>query len=104
MSQSPPTNMDELNARFMQNHSITGFGPAIAISVPCPLCAAAGWAEHKLLEMQEVLSKEHTCKECGRSFKMIFDEQPHSTSFEIVQTAGDDQPEWFPLKIRRVDA
>lgn len=99
----PPTNYQEYLERTGKHTHISGYGLDVTSHYPCPFCGAPGWASHKLMEIKEVMSKEHTCSECGRSAKLIFTEEPGSTSFELVQTGGDDPADWFTHNPRRID-
>ena len=97
-----PNSKEEYLARFYLNQRIEGFGLETTMVYPCPFCAAPDWAKHKILEMEEVMAREQHCGECGRSSKMIFKRDANGVSFEVVQTGGPDQPDWFEPKMRRV--
>jgi hypothetical protein len=93
----------EYEAKFTRNQSISGYGLDVTMHMPCPFCATTGWMVYKILEMEEVSSREHVCSECGRGARMIYTHSGSSTSFEVVQTRGDDPPDYLP-RMRRVPA
>ena len=99
-----PTNTTEYLRRFFLSQKIEGYGLDTTIHMPCPFCAAPDWLVHKLICTHEALESGATCKECERSAKAVFTETKASgvTAFEMVQTAGPDQPEWLQPKMRRV--
>lgn len=96
-----PSNAAEYLERFNKNQRIEGFGLETTCITPCPFCAAPDFARWKVLEVEDAMQKETTCRECGRSAKAIFTRTPSSVAFEIVQTGGPDQPEWLTPKMRR---
>lgn len=100
---SQPNSREEYDARFAANNRIEGYGLDTSPVYPCPFCAASDWARHRLLEMEAVMARPHTCGECGRSAKMVFVRESQGVSFEVVQTGGPDQPEWLQPRMRRVD-
>jgi len=97
-----PTNMDEYNQRFKDNMKIEGFGLDVTQVFPCPFCAAPDWMTTKIIEVEQEMQKEHTCSECGRSAKSIVVRDDSGIRFNIVQTGGDDQPDWFEPKMQRI--
>ena len=105
MSNTPKT-YEEYLTRTNENTVISGFGLDVATEYPRPFCAAPHWAKSPLMETEKVLSQPHTCEECGRSEKFIFvhEDGGATTRFELVQTGGDDQPDYFAVKSRRVEA
>lgn len=99
-----PTNKDEYLARFYANQGAEGWGLETASVIPCPFCAAPRWMVAKILEIEEAMQRSHHCGECGRSAKSILTHHHGGgKSFEVVQTGGPDQPDWFEPKMRRVD-
>lgn len=99
---SQPNSMAEYSERFHNNNKIEGYGTAVKTIAPCPFCAASDWLCMPILDVEGALKKGATCKECGRSAKAIFKYENGDKSFEIVQTGGDDPPEWLQPKMRRV--
>lgn len=97
-----PNNLEEYQQRFASNQGAEGWGVDVKAVFPCPFCAAPRWAVVAILQMESVLTKPHHCGECGRSAKAIFNRTAAGVSFEIVQTGGDDQPDWLTPKMRRV--
>lgn len=97
-----PNSKEEYLARFQSSRRIEGFGLDATIVYPCPFCAAPDWAKHKLLEIEEVMSKPHHCGECERSARLDLVRTATGVSFEVVQCGGPDQPDWLEPKMRRV--
>jgi len=98
-----PKNAEEYIHRFHENSKVEGYGMDTAMSVACPFCAAPEFMMYRILDVHEEMTKEHTCKECGRSSKAVFTtDRPGTISFEMVQTGGPDQPEWLVPHMRRV--
>ena len=81
---------------FPESQKISGYGMDVTVHMPCPFCAAPEWMIFKILEQEEVSSKEHVCKECTRGARMIYTHDGPSTSFEVVQTQGPDSPDFVP--------
>lgn len=104
MSEAPKT-YDEYLGRTHKNTVISGMGLDVATEYPCPFCAAPHWVKSKLMETEKVLAQPHKCEECGRSAKFIFKQEDSgaTTMFELVQTGGDDLPDYFQVKPRRVE-
>lgn len=98
-----PTSMEELNALTTANVGYEGFGPKTTLVMPCPFCAAPGSLRSRVLHAEEDMGKGGDCQTCGRSWRAEFTRQAGGTAFEIVQTGGDDPPDWFQPKMRRVD-
>lgn len=96
-----PTNKEEYLARFHMNQRIEGFGLDTTTHLPCPFCAAAGFMVLPVTSTHEALDAGATCKECGRSARGLITRTPTQTTMEMVQTGGDDPPDWTP-KMRRV--
>lgn len=99
---SEPKDYQEYLDRFSVNNGYEGFGFDTKMRMPCPFCAAPDWLHVLILDAEKHYAKGATCKECGRSARAIFTHAPGSTTFEFVQTAGPDQPDWLPQKMRRV--
>lgn len=94
--------LDEYNKKFESNTRYSGHGFETRLHMPCPGCAEPDWLSYRILEVEDALAKGATCKHCGRGFKAVFEANPHSKSFRLVQTCGADLPEFLP-KIERVD-
>lgn len=97
-----PTSVAEYTAAYHDNTRITGTGLDTTTHFPCPFCAAPDFMSAKILDTQSAMEQDSTCTVCGRSGKSIFTNSPGQTSFEFVQTGGDDLPDWFIPKMRRV--
>jgi hypothetical protein len=81
-----PSNREEYNARF---HAKRGDRRLRS--------------RHRVIEVEERLSRPHHCGGCGRSAKMVVERSGSALMFEFVQTGGDPQPDWLVPKMRRVD-
>lgn len=101
---SQPKNHDEYLARFYLNRKVSGFGPlSVTVSCPCPFCSAADFMIFAVIDTEEAMAEGATCKECGRGAKAVLSSPAGGgKQFEIVQTSGDDQPEWLKPKMRRI--
>lgn len=98
-----PANEQEYLKLYQQNHKIDGFGIGNVYNhFPCPFCAAPDWMVTELLQVEAEMQKDHICKNCGRSAKAIVTRTSKGVSFEVVQTGGDDPPDWLTPKMRRV--
>jgi hypothetical protein len=84
-----------------RNATIGGSGLDTYMEPACPFCAAPKFARWSIMDMEGTASKETTCKNCGRSAKLIFTRERDNVSFEVVQTGGPDQPDWLQPKMRR---
>lgn len=99
-----PRNMDELAKLTTENTKITGYGAKTTMISPCPFCAYPNFMRWPILDMREVASKGAVCFRCKRGARLVFEDYPDGgAGFEIVQTEGPDQPEWFQPKMRRVE-
>jgi len=95
-----PKTLDELNTKVRTNMKHFGSGLDAGMELPCGFCGESGLCSYKVMEMEEVCSKEYVCKACGRGMKLIFSQDQNGVSFEMVQTRGEDPPPYMP-KIRR---
>lgn len=98
-----PQNMEEYRERFAKNEAIEGEGLETRTRMPCPFCGAPDFMVHRVIDSEIHFAKGATCKECGRSAKMVIESTEKGTIFELVQTGGDDPPEWLIPKMRRVE-
>lgn len=100
-----PTNAEEYAERFRENQVMTGFGGGVEVHSPCPFCAAADWQIFKIVSMEDDTALPVTCAECGRTAQILYTHKlDGGVHFEVVQTGGDDPPEWLPgPPMRRVD-
>jgi hypothetical protein len=101
---TPPQNVDEYLGRFRANERCFGYGLDVSMGMPCPFCAAPDFVVYRVVDVESAMNKGATCKECGRSARALFTHDGPSTSFEIVQTGGDDPPDWLTPKMRRHEA
>lgn len=96
MPDEAPTNMEELHARQLRNSQAEGFGAETAQGLACPFCGAIGFMKLRVVAVEEDMQKPATCSECGRSAR--FDVERLGSGgvrFRIMQTGGDDVPEWY---------
>lgn len=99
----PPRNLVQLNARLLYNQEVTGYGAETATHMPCPFCAARDWKIIRITDVDQVeMQRDSACRECGRSAKFVVTRSDTGVTAEMVQTGGDDPPDWFDLKPRRV--
>lgn len=96
-----PPDIVTYNQKFTENTKLSGYGADVRMHWPCPFCAAPDFVEFRILEQMEVTSTVHTCVWCGRGARIIYTIQDGNTSFEIVQTGGEDPPDYLP-PMRRV--
>ncbi len=106
---APPRDAAEYQARFHANSQVGGYGLEVHQHMPCPFCAAPGWATWYIAgelagkpSLDDQMRAESTCSECGRSGKAIVIRDAHGVSAEFVQTGGDDPPTWLTPPPRRV--
>lgn len=100
-----PKNFAEYTERTNINTRITGQGIGnVYTHQPCFFCGAPDFMCYEIMQVEKVMSEGATCKECGRSCKAIFKHDRGSTAFEVVQTGGPEQPDYFTHKMRRVDS
>lgn len=99
---SRPNSQEELEQRFAANQKISGHGLDTTMHLPCPFCAAPDFIVYKILDSEDALVNGAKCGECGRGAAIEFSvNTPSNKQFELVQTEGDDQPDWLTPKIRR---
>lgn len=100
-----PTSMEEFASKALANSRVSGFGVmGVKQHLACPGCAEPDWKSYLVIEARERMAEEAKCAACGRSFKVLFDNpEPGRTVFEFVQTGGDDLPDWYEPKIRRLE-
>ncbi len=98
-----PKTQAEYNAKCIHNSRASGWGLETKQHFPCPGCAEPDWKVARIIDVETDLATDTTCQHCGRSFKVLMDRQnPNSLQFEFVQTGGDDLPEWYYPKMRRI--
>jgi len=103
MKDKMPTTTEEYLERYYLNNTLTGLGIETTMHMPCPFCAAKDFMVYGILEAIKVMSAGATCQECQRSAKVIISGAPGQPRYiEVVQTGGQDQPEWIKPKMRRV--
>lgn len=89
-----PENFETYNALMCQRATVSGFGiDGVTQHFPCPFCAAEDWLVVKLIDFAQ--DHEETCSACGRSARLVYSKTPDSSSMQVVQTGGDDPPEWL---------
>lgn len=95
---SDPADYQAYMARFAENHKIEGEGFDTTMRVPCPFCCAPDFQVYRILEAKEEMVKDSTCKECGRSGKIVLTEETGgNTTLELVQTGGEPPPPYLPV-------
>lgn len=98
-----PVDHEAYMLKFNENYKIEGFGLNVQVSYPCPACSSPDYLVAPILGTEAEMKKNHICGVCERSFTCIFHvNTPEETRFEIVQTGGDNMPDYLP-QMRRVD-
>lgn len=98
-----PGSIDDLNERIKRNQRITGFGiQGTKIWLACPFCGAPDFMCYTLPTMERVMDAGAKCPECKRGMRTILQRDAGGTRMEFVQTDGDDLPNWYQPKMRRV--
>ena len=98
-----PKTKEEYEKRFKSNQRIFGAGVDTGMEIPCMFCGAPKFMIYTIIEVESVMTKEHTCKECGRSAKFVITTLiGGGKTIEPVQTGGDDAPGYLQPPIRRV--
>lgn len=97
----PPKDLPEYQKRFAAAQSVSGSGLDTTMHMPCPFCAYPNWSNYRIVDTETAMAEERVCQKCGRGAKALFTREGEGVSFEIVQTRGDDIPDFLP-KIRRV--
>lgn len=98
----PPSSVEEYERLSMANLRYEGYGFDTTMVMPCPFCAAPDFHTVLLINSHEELAREATCAHCGRSARMLLTSSGGATTGELVQTGGDDPPEWMAPWPRRV--
>lgn len=102
MSRIPDApDLETYNRLQVERYECFGFGAEVGIRVACPFCCHPNFREWKVLSVEKDMTEEAVCSNCGRGAKAILDKTPGCTSFEFVQTCGDDPPPYMP-PMRRV--
>jgi hypothetical protein len=84
--------------RYEANVRYEGYGLATTVAFPCPFCAEPGFSRALLLEVIEVVQREHVCRVCGRGAIALLVDVPGLKKFEFVQTRGDDPPPYVAMR------
>lgn len=93
---------DEYERLVTANTKIEGYGLDVTMHLPCPFCAAPDFMLYKVIDANDALRAGAVCKSCGRGMKGIVQESSAETTIEMVQTCGNDPPEFLP-PMRRVN-
>ena len=106
MAKSDPKDFDSYVKKFHKNQKVTGAGiEGVRTHIPCAFCAEEDFWVLSVLDANEEMKQNTTCKHCGRSGKMVYHvDTPNSKEFEFMQTGGEDPPVWLDPKPRRIDA
>lgn len=99
---NPPGSVEEYERLSTANLRYEGHGFDTTMVIPCPFCAAPDFHRVLIINSHEDLSREATCVHCGRSARMLITAAPGVTSGELVQTGGEDPPEWMQPWPRRM--
>lgn len=93
---------EEYEAKYKANTELEGFGLDTTVHMPCPACAEPDFLVYRVLETETALSRGAVCVHCGVGVRAVFTHALNGTSFEFVQTAGPELPEYL-LPMKRVD-
>lgn len=85
---------EAFEARYRKNERCFGVGIETSLAIPCPFCGAADLYVAKVIEFREISGRDHQCRECRRSSRVVYVVLAGSTTFEVVQSGGDDPPTW----------
>lgn len=99
------TSMEQYNEVFMRNQKISGLGiEGTTMHMPCPFCAHPDFMVYKIVDTEDKVVEPHVCSNCQRGAKFILNDDGEGTkTLELVQTQGDDPPEWMQPHPRRVE-
>lgn len=95
---------EDYDKKFVSNTKYSGNGLSTTIHMPCPFCAEPDFRVFRIVDTEKANQDEAVCKSCGRGCKMLYERTDGlggGVSFEMVQTRGDDPPEYLP-PMRRV--
>lgn len=92
---------DEYNHKYLENTKITGFGLETTVHMPCPFCTEPNFVSYRILDVEFALKQNNICRRCERGATVIFKKSEQGTSLEMVQTSGDDPPDYINW-IRRI--
>lgn len=90
-----PQSREEYTERYIQNNTQTGEGDQIVRRLPCLFCAAPDLILIRTLFAKEDLERGGTCTECGRGIIVRFLEAGNLMQYEVLQTVGDDPPDYL---------
>lgn len=96
-----PKTLDEYNERFTANTDIIGVGSETATLMACPFCAAPAWKRAHVVSFESDMGMPTTCSVCGRTCRATFEKESNMTTMRLVQTGGDDPPEYLRRIILR---
>ncbi len=99
-----PASREEFERLFQEQSVIAGFGVDVAMSQPCPFCAAPGFIDMHVLEVKETLtSRDFTCTGCGLAVRFLVTENGANVVIEMVQVGGPPPPAWMEAPPRRLE-
>ena len=86
-----PATKEDFESLYHSNTSVSGYGVDITQHLPCPFCAAKGWATWRLaLPVSKVWAEPKKCDACGRTSKLAVTETAFSTSMQLILVDGPD--------------
>ncbi len=96
-----PETREAYEERFAANQRVSGQFIDTRTHFPCPFCAAPDWFAPRIIELETKGQGEHICSECGRGARFVFDRDGANVTIRMVQTRGDDPPEYLRGMISR---
>jgi transcription elongation factor Elf1 len=94
--------MESYSRLYTERSQPSGYGLEVKQHFACPFCAHPDFWVAPLMDVPSVLTQEATCEHCGRSAKTLFENVMGGQHFELVQTGGDDPPEWLVPAPKRI--
>jgi hypothetical protein len=90
-----PPNIEEYNARQIENAYLSGQGMDVKVHTPCPFCAAGDWHEYRIIDVLAQEGETIFCAECGRTGQFNVWSADGSTHAAISLEAGPDVPDFL---------
>jgi hypothetical protein len=91
------TSLNDYEAKYKRNATITGTGMSTSMHVPCPFCAERDFMIHRIVDTRLAYIAGAICDHCGRGCRALYKDTGHGgMSMEFVQTTGIDPPSFVP--------
>jgi len=89
-----PQSLREFEDRYNANYKVEGWAFQSNVHLPCPFCAAPDWLTYQIANMVLATQEGATCKECGRTAKMVLSDDGY---MRMTQIDGPPPPSWYSL-------